>query len=243
MEGFLGLAQLPHEAGHGLHQRFPAPLELGAYRVVQALVFLVAEALALEQGIERQAAALVHVQIEALVRRHAVHLAEQAVARLLELVHELGALPHEGIAFKAPRQLAADGLHGGGQALLELASLSGGQGKQDGAVRVGKIVDVDEVGRQGRLAGLRLKIGKQGIGSPQIAFTRYIDVVTGRLDGQGQIHRLQEPGLKGIAAARPVAWTGDAAAVLPRDAGGVHDGMQTRSGQGRYGRHGVYLLQ
>ena len=240
MEAFLGLAQLAHEAGHALDQGLPAPLEGHAQAVVQMLELFLAQPLALDQRIQGQAAAFVHVEMEALVLGHGGHLAQQAAADLLEAVHQPGTLLDEGRGFEAAGQFMQDGVHGGGHALLELLALTGRQGKQARPVGVIEVVDIDQVRRRRPFAGLRAKIGEQGIAAPQIGIAGDIDIVATGPDVQGHVQSLHGARLESVAAARPVAGQGDLPAVLPGDAFGIERRVQSRCGQRKDLGHHYY---
>ena len=175
VEALFGLAQLAHEAGHALDKGLATPLEGHAQAVVQMFEFFLAQALALDQGVQGQAAAFVHIEMEALVLGHGGHLAQQAAADLLEAVHQPGTLLDEGRGFEAAGQFVQDGIHGGGHTLLELLALTGRQGKQARPVGVIEVVDIDQVRRRRPFAGLRAKVGEQGIAAPQIGIAGNID--------------------------------------------------------------------
>lgn len=78
----------------------------------------------------------------------------------------------KGAGFEATGQFMQDGVHGGGHALLELLALTGRQGKQARPVGVIEVVDIDQTGGVRPFAGLRAKIGEQGIAAPQIGIAR-----------------------------------------------------------------------
>ena len=231
VKGFLGLVQLAHETGHGLHQTVAPTLEVEAHRIVQALELLFAQALAFYQRVEGQAAVFVHVQIETLMHGHRVHLVQQTDAHVLELVHQLGSLLDVGCGLKTPGQLFADVFQCFFQGLLELFTLSGGQGQQAGAVRVREVLHIDQIRRRRSLARLGTQIGKQHIAAAEVRFAGKIYVVTGCADLQGQVQSLHGPWLEGILAAVAVARQRNGPAVLPGNAGRIKRGVQPGGGQ------------
>ena len=208
VEALFGLAQLAHEAGHALDKGLATPLEGHAQAVVQMFEFFLAQALALDQGVQGQAAAFVHVEMEALVLGHGGHLAQQAAADLLEAVHQSGTLLDEGRGFEAAGQFVQDGIHGGCHALLELLALTGRQGKQARPVGVIEVVDIDQVRRRRPFAGLRAKVGEQGIAAPQIGIAGNIDIIATGPDVQGHVQSLHGARLESVAAARPLRGKG-----------------------------------
>ena len=114
---------------------------------------------------------------------------------------------------------------------------SGRQGQQGGAVRIGKIVHIDQIRRDGRFAGLRPQIGEQHMAAPQVRIAGNINVVALGLDLQGQVQGLHGAGLKRIAP--PVARLRNLAAVFPGHAGGIKGGVQPGGGEGSNGGHAV----
>ena len=242
VEAFLGLAQLAHEVGHALDERFTAPLEGHAQAVVQVFEFFLAQPFAFDQRVERKAAAFVHVQMEALVLGHGGHLVQQSVADLLETVHQPGALFDEGSGLETAGQLVQDGLHRGVHAPLELFALAGRKGQQARPVWVVEVMHIDQIRGRGPLAGLRPQIGEQGIAAPQIGITGNIDVVPAGPDAQGHVQSLHGSGLEGVAAAGAVTGQRDLPAVLPGDAVGIEGRVQPRRGQGKDFGHHSYRL-
>lgn len=237
LQGFLGPAQLPHKTGHSLDQSVAPAFELEPHRAVQAVKLLFAQTLAFHQGVEGQAAAVVHVQVKTLVHGHRIHLAQQPQAGVLEGVHQPGAAFDVCAGFKTAGQFLFDLLHQVFKALLELYPLSGRQGQQGGAVRIGKIVHIDQIRRDGRFAGLRPQIGEQHMAAPQVRIAGNINVVALGLDLQGQVQGLHGAGLKRIAP--PVARLRNLAAVFPGHAGGIKGGVQPGGGEGSNGGHAV----
>ena len=210
----LRLGELAHQAGHGLEQHIPLALELLAQTAIQLVELLLAETPALHQRIQRQAALLVHIKVEALPSRHAVHFLEQTGAGRLEAVQQLTALLHIGIGLETSGKFLADNLKGTGHGRLELPALPGGQTQQQRTILVLEIIDVQQIGRRGLPAGARNKEITQHVGAAQIRLPGKVDVISRRLDFQGQ---LQSPQCPGLGRTQP-APAGSGVAVRPGDA-------------------------
>ena len=108
LKAFFRLVQLPHVARHGLHEVVATAFEAESQGCVQPVELFLAQALAFHQRIQGQTAAFVHIKVESLVYGNGIHLAQQAHARVLEVVHNLGAALYVGAGLKTARQLIAD---------------------------------------------------------------------------------------------------------------------------------------
>ena len=227
-EGLLGGVQLAHHAGHGPQQRIPFLLEPLPQGGIKMLVLLLAQALALHQRVERQASLFVHVEVEALLACRLVHLLDEARTHGLKAILQFGTLFHVILVVEAGGKLLADVGQRLRQGRAQLPALSRRDGKQQGAVRIVEVVDVDEIRWRRRLADARLKELAQHVGSSEIGLARKVDVVARRMDMQGQLKRLERAGLRRHLA---VAVAGDGVARLPGDAVRGQIGTETLARQ------------
>ena len=234
---FLHLGQLVHEARHVLGHGFGAVLEGKAQAGVETFELVFGDAPALDQGIEGDAAGVVHVDVEALVLGHAVHAVEQLGALVLVGFEQLLALLDEALPAHAALQSGADLLDAVLHGLAELRALAGGEGHEHGAVGILEVVDVDQIRGRGRLLGQGLEVLAQKVHAAELGVASEVDVEAAGLDVDGQIQGLHGPVLEGRAAFRRRG--ADAVAVVGRHEGRVVGGVQSGRGERLDGGHGV----
>ena len=232
------LGQLADERAHGLKQLVARALEGLALGGFEAAYLLVAEALAVHHGKERQRALLFGLKGEAAFGGHLFHIGHEGGTLGAELFQLFIALLEVGLGIQSCGQGVAHLLEGVGQRGLELAALTGRDLEQNRMIFIAEIVHIDHIGRCGFLAGQRLKEIGEHVGAAEVGRTGEENVVARTAYVQGQFQRGKGAGLSRAAASS----ARDGAAVFPRDAFGRPAGAElfrSKRGDGTEYGHGI----
>ena len=214
-EGLLGGIQLAHHAGHGPQEGIALLLEPLTQGGIEMFVLVLAQALAFHQGIQGQAALLIHIEVEALFPGGLVHLLDEPGTHGLKTILQFGTLLDVLLVVQTDGQFLADIRQRLRKDRTQLLALPRRDGQQHGTIRIIEIVDVKQVRRRLGLADAGLEKFPEHVGPPKVRLAGKINIVPCRVDVQRQLQRLEGAGLRGhltVSVAR------DGVARFPRDA-------------------------